>query len=264
MATLKKSPPPEDTIPDLSSATIKENTPMPKRSRLKHTLENNSKKSLWLSLGGIILLIVLLYFMGIPLLEKVAVLTSRDDSAVTENDDEPVVVLPPDLRSDFTATNSAEIQLAGTAEDGDIVKLYKEGKLIDETEVKEDSTFVFRNVELKEGSNSFKAKTFKGEKESRLSDALTISYRKEAPKLSIDYPSEGQGISNKDGDRLQIEGSTTPESNVTINGSQAVVDDEGKFKYVMPIKGGENVIKAVSTDDAGNKTELERKFTYNP
>ena len=264
MPNIEKSSAPEATIPNLSSATIEETTTMPKRSRLKQTLENNSKKTLTFSLGGIILLIVLLFFFGIPLLEKVAVLTSRNETSAEETDDGVIVVLPPDLRSDFSATNSAEINLAGTADEGDTVKLYKDGKLTGEAEVKDDASFVFKHVELKEGTNIFKAKTFKGDKESRLSEALTISYRKEAPKLSIDYPSEGQGISNKDGDRLQIEGSTNPESSVTINGSLTVVDDEGKFKYVMPIKGGENVIKAVSTDDAGNKTELERKFTYNP
>ena len=237
---------------------------MPKRSRLSKTLDESSKKTLALSLLGIIIIIALIAVFGVPFLETFAKLTSREDTGTQKTAEEPVLILPPEFNPTFEATNSAEISLSGSAEEGDTIKLYQNGRLIDETEITSDKSFQITGIELKEGENSFKAKAFKDTKESRFSDTLTIHYRREAPKLSIDYPSEGQGIGNKDGDRLQIEGTTDPNVKVTINGSQAVVDDEGKFKYVLPIKGGENSIKAVATDDAGNKTELERKFTYNP
>lgn len=254
----------ESGLPNLSNDEPFESTAMPKRSRLQKTLENNSKHTLFLSLGAIFALILLLYFVGLPLFVKLAEFTSKDDVTKEATDDETVVIPPPDLTPPFNATNSAEITLQGTAEEGDRVKLYQDSKLVGEVKVTSNASFNFRNVELREGKNSFKAKAIKGDNESRLSNPITIAYRKDAPKLSIDYPSEGQGISNKDGDRLQIEGSTDSDITVTVNGSQAVVDGEGKFKHVIPIKGGENSIKVVATDDAGNKTELERKFTYNP
>jgi hypothetical protein len=238
---------------------------MPKKSRLAKTVENNSRRTLIFSLLGIIIVIAFIAIFGIPFLEQFAKFTSRNDT--TENADaqeETIVLLPPFLDTPYEATNSAEINLTGTAEDGDSVKLYLNGKLTKEAKIQNDNSFVFRGIELKEGTNSFKVKALKASSESKFSDAVTISYRKDAPKITIDYPSEGQGISNKDGDRLQIEGTTDPDVNVTINGFQAVVDDEGKFKYFLPIKGGDNSIHAVATDDAGNKTELDRKFTYNP
>lgn len=237
---------------------------MSKRSRLSKSLENNSKKTLIFSLLGIVLIIVLIAVFGMPFLEKFAELTSKDDTETNAVEEETVLVLPPDFNATFEATNSAEISLSGSAEEGDSVKLYQNGRLIDEVKVKPNKTFTISGIEMKDGENVFKIKALKDKKESKFSDPLTILYRKDAPKLSVDYPSEGQGIGNKDGDRLQIEGTTDPDVNVTINGFQAVVDDEGKFKYVLPIKGGENSIKVVATDAAGNKTELERKFTYNP
>jgi len=248
------------------AAPTKNNTfeAMPKRSRLSKSLENNSKKALILSILGIIAIVALIAVFGVPFLEKFAALTSREDREVKTAAEETVLLLPPDFDQTFEATNSAEISLSGTAEEGDAIKLYQNGKLIDEVIVNSDKTFTFSNIELKEGENIFKAKTLKEKKESRFSDPLSIQYRKEAPKLSVDYPSEGQSIGNKDGDRLQVEGTTDPDVTVTVNGFQAVVDDEGKFKYVLLIKGGENSIKVIASDAAGNKTELERKFTYNP
>jgi hypothetical protein len=247
-----------------SAPLTESRTDMPNRSRIAKTLENSSKKTLVLSLLGIILIIALLAIFGIPLIQKFAELTSREDKTESTQEEETVILLPPFFDPTFEATNSAEISLSGTAEEGDSIKLYANGKLADEVEIDKDNTFIFKNVELREGKNTFKAKVLHDTDESKFSEPLTITYRKEAPKLSIDYPSEGQGIGNKDGDRLQIEGSTDPDANVTINGFQAVVDDEGKFKYVLSIKGGENSLKAIATDEAGNKTEIERKFTYNP
>jgi hypothetical protein len=265
----------EDEIPSLSSEAQKKDgttpvpepsdTPdMPKRSRLSKSLESNSKKTLLLSLLGIIAIISLIALLGIPFLEKFADFVTPDDSVQEETAEEAVVLLPPYLDPAFEATNSAEITLSGTAEEGDKVKLYNNGKLAEEVRIGSDATFEFRDVTLKEGDNHFKVKAFKERDESKFSDQITVRYLKEAPELTIDYPQEGQGISNKDGDRLQIEGTTKPNVKVNINDFQAIVADDGKFKYVMSIKGGENVIKAVATDEAGNKTEMERKFNYNP
>lgn len=237
---------------------------MPNRSRLRHSLENNSKKTLFGSLAAIIIIIALLAVFGVPALVEFAKLTGSREEDLPVEEEELIVVLPPYITTDFTATNSAEITLEGIAEDGDSVKLYREGKLVDEVDIDSDGNFIFTGIELKEGKNSFKLKAILNQKESRFSDPIVITYRKEAPELSIDYPSEGQSISNKDGNRLQIEGTTDPDVKVTINGSQAIVDPEGTFKHTIPISGGENTIKAIATDEAGNKTELERKFTYNP
>lgn len=243
----------------------KEVSAMPKRSRLAKTLEKNSKKTIFLSLGGIMLIIALVLLFGIPFLEQIARLTSHSETNENnKTEDETLILLPPFLTASYEATNSAEIDLSGTAEDGDKIKLYRDGKLAQETKIEDDNSFTFSGVELREGTNSFKAKVFKDGKESKFSDPITISYLKDAPKLSLDYPQEGQGISHKDGDRLRIEGTTDPDVTVTINGFQAVVDDEGKFSYVLQVSGGDNTLKAVATDAAGNKTEVERKFTYNP
>lgn len=255
---------PEDSLPDLSTEKPETIEAMPKRSRLQSTLENNSKKTILLTLLGIAIILTLLAVFGIPALVKFAEVTGKREEKVSSQEEEAILIIPPYLNENRQATNSAEVTIMGSAEDGDSVKLYKEGRLVKETKITADNSFAFKGVELKEGKNTFKAKAFKDTNESRFSDPITITYSKDAPKLSIDYPSEGQSIGNKDGDRLQIEGTTDPDITITVNGSMAIVDDEGKFKHVIPIKGGENSIKAVATDEAGNKTELERKFTYNP
>lgn len=263
MVDKKISPDPDLPTPETPQGEEEQESSMPKRSRLKHTLENNSKKTLYLSLAGIIIVIVLLLLFGVPFLVKFAEIISREDKPQTTENEELVIILPPYLNPAFEATNSAEISIPGTAEDGEEVQLYLDGKQIKEIKISNDRSFEFTDISLKEGKNRFSAKVVAGDRESRSSDPFTITYLKEAPTLSIEYPTEGQTISHKDGDRLQVEGTTSPQASITINGSQAIVDDEGKFKYYLPVKGGDNSIKAVATDEAGNKTELERKFTYN-
>jgi hypothetical protein len=253
---------PKDTADRATVFPSTESTDMPKKSRLSKSLENNSKKTLLLSLMGIIAIIALIIVLGIPFLERFADFVTPKDTVQEENSEETVIILPPDLEPTFEATNSAEITLTGTAEEGDAVKLYNNAKLAEEVKIGHDHTFEFRDIPLKEGKNLFRVKAFKENNESKFSNPITVLYRKEAPKLTIEYPQEGQSISHKDGDRLQIEGRTDPDVKVRINGFQAIVDDEGKFKYVSPVKGGENVIQAEATDDAGNKTALERKFIY--
>lgn len=250
----------EDEASKSNAQTADSQSPMQNRSRLSKTLENNSKKTMTLSIIGILVIIALLALFGIPILERLAQLTSRDDSK-SQTEEETIVVLPPYLDIPFEATNSAEITVTGTVDEGDSVKLYNNGKLVGEENI-EDGAFEFTGVELREGDNQLKAKAILKKEESRFSETLTVQLRKEAPKLAIDYPQEGQSIGNKDGNRLQIEGSTDPNVTVTINGFKTIVNAEGKFKYTLQVQGGENKLQVVAVDDAGNKTEMERKFNY--
>ena len=47
-----------------------------------------------------------------------------------------------------------------------------------------------------------------------------------------------------------------------MNEFWAIVDAGGNFSYTLPLQNGENTIKVVATDEAGNKTEYEVKVTY--
>jgi len=61
---------------------------------------------------------------------------------------------------------------------------------------------------------------------------------------------------------LHVHGKTDPNVKVTINDFWAIVDDSGNYSYNLSLKSGDNPIKIVATDDAGNNTEKDLKISY--
>jgi outer membrane lipopolysaccharide assembly protein LptE/RlpB len=47
-----------------------------------------------------------------------------------------------------------------------------------------------------------------------------------------------------------------------VNGFWAVVDDNNNFSYTLPLQSGDNQIKIVAIDQAGNKAEKDLKVNF--
>ena len=90
-----------------------------------------------------------------------------------------------------------------------------------------------------------------------------VSYVKGTPKLTLTSPSDGQTFS-KDSNKATIAGQTDPTDRVTVNGYWAIVDSKGNFTYALPLQNGDNQLKIIATDDAGNTTEVDKKVIYSP
>ncbi len=233
------------------------------RSRLSRKLEHQTLKSFFFTIIGIIAIVFLLFKFGIPFLAQVSFLISGNKTETLKRNKIDYVAAP-FLYSLPNATNSAQTSISGKASKNQIIHLYVNDELIDKTKTKADNTFEFADITLSEGENSIKTKAVAEDKtESEFSDMLTVTLRHKAPTLTIESPSDGQTYT-KDENNAQVKGKTDMGTKVTVNGYWAIVDAEGNFSYTLPLSSGENKIKIIAQDEAGNKTEHERKINYSP
>lgn len=225
-------------------------------------MEQKNKKNLVLSILGIVLIILLVFKFGIPLLINLSMFVSGSKSKEEVKIQDPSFIAAPVLDSFPQATRSANILISGIASKDQTISLYINEELINKTETKEDGKFSFEET-LKPGENIVKTKAAIKNKESEFSNTITIIYKSAPPSLNINSPADGQSFS-KDQNSVEVKGTTDSDVRVTINGFWAITDMSGNFSYKLLLKNGENIIKIIAADLAGNKTEKEIKITYNP
>lgn len=233
------------------------------RSRLSRRIENQSKKNLFLSILGIIIVLILLIKFGIPLLVNFSLLISGSNNPKEQAvRTKAIFTNPPLLNPISTATNSAKVTVSGMAVSSQTIDLYVNDNLIDKTEADKNGNFSF-DVTLNLGENKIKTKASKDNKESDSSNTLNIVYKSTPPSLEVNSPTDGQSFS-KDQNTAQVAGKTDAGVKVTVNGFWAIIDENNNFSYNLSLSSGDNQIKIVVTDGAGNKTEKEIKVTYSP
>ena len=173
-----------------------------------------------------------------------------------------VFIAPPVLDFFPEATASANITVSGIASKKQTVNLYINDELTNTAGADNNGKFVFKEV-LNPGENTVKTKAVVNNKESDFSNILTISFKNAPPSLNITSPSDNQSFS-KDQNTAVIKGTTDADVKVIVNGFWAIVDDSGNFSYTLSLQNGDNHIKIVATDPAGNKNEKEVKVNYSP
>lgn len=234
-----------------------------RKSRLSKKAEKKSIQTIFLSFLGIGLILFLLFRYGIPLISDASFFFSRIISTEDKKNkraDEDKFVPVPEIDPLPRVTKEQNIKVTGTSLLGLSVALYLNGSKDNEMEVSDDGTFEF-NVALTEGENILKAKSIKEEKESEFSDAVIISYKKSGPELSIDSPKDGESVSWPN--PYNVTGKTEQDITVTVNDFQAIISGD-TWSYALTLKDGENEVRVVATDLAGNKTEKIIKINYSP
>lgn len=230
------------------------------RTRLSKKMVRQSQKQLLLVFIGTVLILAGIVKFGVPFMLFIIGNKSSPDTSVTNN--KPSYIAPPELNSYASATNSAQIKLTGTASAKETIVLYVNDQLADTTSTKDDGSFSFDTVNLQNGDNTIKTKAKINDKTSDFSNTLTVTYKNKAPSLDITSPSDGQTFSKDNS--ANVVGKTDPDVTVTVNDFRAIVGDAGNFSYTLQLQNGDNQIKVVATDAAGNKTEKDLKVTFNP
>lgn len=225
-------------------------------------MEQKSKKNLALSVLGIILVIFLVLKFGIPLLVNLSLFLSGSQGKEETRVQNSSFIAPPTLDSFPQATSSAKIIISGIASKKQTVNLYINGDLVDTVKAEENGKFLF-NETIKPGENTINAKAVADSKESDFSNTIVTAFKSAPPSLSIESPSDNQSFS-KDQNTVEIKGTTDSDVKVTVNGLWAITDSSGKYFYRLALQSGENKIKIIAMDIAGNKTEKEIKVTYSP
>jgi hypothetical protein len=233
------------------------------RSRLTRRIEQKTRKNLALSLFGIILAIILALRFGIPLLVNFSLfLSGFQHKNETTNTQSQTFIAPPVLDSLPQATSSADIVVSGITSDQQNVNLYINDNFVNTSKSGNDGKFTFRET-VNPGENIIKAKAVVNDRESDFSNTVSVIYKSAPPSLNVTSPSDNQTFS-KDQGMVEVKGVTDPNVRVTVNGYWAITDDNGNYSYNLTLQGGENKIKIIAQDIAGNKAEKEIKVTYSP
>ena len=236
-----------------------------RRSRLSKNFEKKSKKTLYLSILGILIILFLLFRFGLDaLVGFTGLISGSKGSQNTTNNNQINFIAPPILNPIISATNSAQITISGSSTKDQTIDLYINNLQVDQTQPDKNGVFVF-NETLKSGDNQIKTKTEDNGKQSDFSNVFDVVFKNSSPTLDVSSPSDGQTYNKNQigtGNTIIVAGKTDQGVSVTVNGFWAVVDDSNNFSYTLPLQNGDNQIKIIATDQAGNKIEKDLKVNY--
>ncbi len=235
-------------------------------SRLRRRSVGQSKKQLYASLFGIVIVLFIAinfgpYLIGSAgtIIDKITGKTGQD--AAVKSDAQ---IQPPTLDLIPAATPSANIRVTGRTDyPNGSVELYVNGSLSDTANVDNSQNFEFGSVSLSNGDNYIKARMVLNNQKSDFSNEQKISYTKSAPKLDISNPTDKQSF-NKADQIIPVRGITDPDNNVTVNGFTAIVDNSGNFSYNLSLTQGDNKVTIIATNPAGQTTTKDLTVSYSP
>lgn len=233
-----------------------------RKSRLSKYSERKTRKTIFLNILGIIIVLYLLFKFGIGLLINFSLFLSGSKDQGIVNQNSINYVAPPTLNPLPTATNSAQIKISGNSVKDSAIELFVNNNKTYETKTDDMGEFSFSNM-LKNGNNQIKVRAIIKDKKSDFSNTLNIAYSNSVPNLEINSPQDGAQF-KKDQNTVNVTGKTDPGVNITVNGFWAVISDTNNFSYNLALQNGDNQIKIVAIDQAGNKTEKEVKVNYSP
>lgn len=172
-----------------------------------------------------------------------------------------VTLLSPNLDPLPLRTNQPEeIEVKGWAQSGAEVKVFVNGAEVGQVLVDNSGRFSYGDFVIEEGENTIYALTVENGRESKASEIQTVVYDKTKPELEVTV-----GETDAEKAEVQISGQTEGSAIVTVNNHRAIVDLNGNFSYtVTNLQEGENIIKVVATDEAGNEAVVEKVVDYSP
>ena len=234
-------------------------------SKILAQQEREVYKRLLIVLSIVVFMLFVMFFWGLQILVKFAeVLDWVRGSNTTTVAQKTIPPAPPDLDSLPPATNSAQLKISGTAEPGGELEIFLNSQSQDRLLLGADGKFEIADFTLKEGTNEIQATvTNNAGVKSQASPTVEVVLDKTKPPLEVSNPNNGDTITGGN-NRVEIKGQTEAGDTVTVNDLWAIVDQDGKFDYSLPLNPGENLLKIQALDIAGNKTEITRKVFYAP
>lgn len=212
----------------------------------------------------IIAILLAMWFWGLAILSNLdafwRIFNPNQEAIIYQNKES--VPPPPYISPLEAATKDKKITVKGYSLEGVLVRLFLNDKEFGSSRADKEGAFSFFNVELNEGLNTLYVKADAGGGVEGLpSKTINIKFQKTAPKVEITEPPDRASFSQKD-NTITIRGRTDPAAIVTINGQKALVTSDGTFNYLFPLNDGDNKIIIESSDEAGNKTTVEKTVTF--
>ncbi|WP_121641429.1 S8 family peptidase [Virgibacillus sp. Bac330] len=162
--------------------------------------------------------------------------------------EEPEITSP----KDGSITNKQQVTVEGNASPTTTIQLMNNGEEIGSAEIGDDGAFAIP-AELAEGENELTAVSQLDGNPTGESEPVNITLDTEKPELTIDSPKNEEKLNRE---TVTVEGSVSDNNldAVKVNGKKAKVQD-GKYSKRILLDNGENEIKVVAQDAAGNKTK---------
>ncbi len=212
----------------------------------------------------ILLSVVFIFVMikwGFPLFIKVIAGKGVEISQKTDD------IIPPQmpiLSAVPEATNSSSIAIEGYTEQGAQVELMVNDTLNKTDKAKDDGSFSFL-ADLGPSSNRVQVRAVDSAGNASLSEVKLVVVDKEQVVLSITSPKDGTEYIGKTSQSVEITGKTNKtNTQVIANNSFVDVNRDGTFVHRLLLNPGENTIKLVASDKAGNTDEKSIKVIYTP
>ncbi|MDO8503141.1 MAG: hypothetical protein Q7S60_00470 [bacterium] len=232
-------------------------------SRYSRLQERRKTRSAFFLFSAAIGLLLILIFLGIPLLSRFAVFVSElkgSSSPIVIEDKTPPA--PPYINALPKFTKDNKIKVTGRAEAGSVLRLFQNSAQIKEFIVDDTSNFEIE-VKLLAGNNSlYTTATDNADNENR-SSTWDVLYDLEPPAVEVSSPTEGASFFG-DEKTIDVRGKTEAEAQVSVNDRVAIVNGSGEFSLRLTLSEGENTITVTAIDQAENKTEKTVKVTYSP
>lgn len=234
-------------------------------SRLSRTLEQQSKKQLYIFVLSSLVLIVACILLGPRILDFIGTYMI-DSGSGQQNTEEDTIefVAPPIFTTIPRASETNTFSIIGTTTSKNAtVEIFVNNRKEATVQVTDNNTFKADSISLKEGQNTVKGRTIVGERKSEYTKDYIVLYSKEPPK--IEELSPGDGSEFKRGDQeIRVQGKTEPQNTVTVNNFRAVVDENGFFSYYLKLNEGENKISIKAVNVAGKETTKEITVRFSP
>jgi len=161
------------------------------------------------------------------------------------------------------SVKDAALMIEGYGEADSMLIVVKNGEEIDEIQIDDTGSFKYE-IDLSDGENKigFYGKD-EAENESDVKEVI-VTLDMESPTLELENLENGQEILLKENQSYMIKGKTEPHAKLSINDRSGYVDGEGNFKVSYYLQEGDNELKFVIEDKAGNISEqtLNVKFRY--
>ncbi len=209
-----------------------------------------TNNQLWSYAFLFVVLIIFMATVGLKLLINSALFVSdlinkdrKDDRTETGQ-----LLENPTIETLPVATNSAEIEIAGTLPKPGSVTFFVNGDDQKKLLVTEDSYDT--RVRLTPGDNTIYVELEDSETGKKYtSEKQSVSYVSERPSLEVTAPTDGAKTTK---DSIDIQGKTDSGNSIRINGRPGIVSGDGSFNIPYLLKSGENTITVDVTNAAGS------------
>lgn len=208
-----------------------------------------------------VIFIVVMYKWGVPFF--VEVIAGKGSVLINQEQD----VIPPQspvLSALPEATGSASILVEGFTEAGAALDLMVNDAISQTSKAEADGSFAIYGI-LSIGSNRVYVRAADEAGNVSSSEVKLVNFDNKPVVLTVLSPKDGSEFFGKNNQVIDITGEVNKaNSQVIINNSFVVLDKEGKFTHRFQLADGNNEIKIVASDRAGNTDETMIKILYTP